>query len=77
MTGDEQDIDMVPDINMVADHTLPEDAFTEPASKPDPNSLTSILGAALNEIEEAGVREAHLLRGVIGKGAFDSLPARK
>ena len=69
--------DMVQDIDMIGD-MLPEDAGVEPrAAKPDPNALTSILGEALAEIEAARGREAHLLRGVIGKAAFDQLPARK
>jgi hypothetical protein len=67
MTGDEQNIDMV------GDDTLPEDA----APAPDPNALSSILGEAVADVESAGGREAHLLRGVIGRAAFDSLPARK
>jgi hypothetical protein len=70
----EQDIDMVGD-DMIGDDAL----VAEPARAPEPdaNSLPSILGAALAEIEADGGREANLLKGVIGKGAFDSLPARK
>ena len=47
------------------------------AVAPDPNALSSILGEAVADVEAAGGREAHLLRGVIGKAAFDQLPARK
>jgi hypothetical protein len=66
----EQDIDMV--------DTLPGDAGVElRAAEPDPNSLGAILSEAVADVENAGGREAHLLRGVIGKGAFDSLPTRK
>jgi hypothetical protein len=64
---DEQDIDILHTENM------PE----EEAARPDANSLGAILSEAIADVEAAGGREAHLLRGVIGKGAFDSLPARK
>jgi hypothetical protein len=68
----EQDIDMV-------DHDmLPEDAGVDlRAAEPDPNSLGAILSEAVADVEAAGGREAHLLRGVIGRATFDQLPARK
>ena len=81
MTGD--DIDMVPGIGMVGHDTLPEDAGDHAGvelrggDRPDPNSLGSILSSALDEINEAGGRDQHLLRSVIGKGAFDALPQRQ
>jgi hypothetical protein len=68
---------MIEDTYMIADDTLPGDAGAERASEPDPNALSSILGEAVADVEAAGGREAHLLRGVIGKSAFDQLPARK
>jgi hypothetical protein len=43
----------------------------------DPNALSSILDEAVADVDAAGGREAHLLRGVIGKTAFDQLPTRK
>jgi hypothetical protein len=72
------DDDMVPDIDMITDDALPDAAGVElRAAEPDPNSLGAILSEAVADVEAAGGREAHLLRGVIGKAAFDSLPARK
>jgi hypothetical protein len=66
------------DIDMVGHDMLPEDAGVDlRGERPDPNSLGSILSQAIADVESAGGREAHLLRGVIGKGAFDQLPARK
>jgi hypothetical protein len=65
------------DIDQVGHDMLPDDAAAEPASKPDPNSLGAILSEAVAEIDADGGREANLLKGVIGKQAFDSLPARK
>jgi hypothetical protein len=47
------------------------------ATRPDPNSLGAILSEAIADVEAAGGREAHLLRGIIGRAAFDSLPTRK
>jgi hypothetical protein len=47
----------------------------EPAPD-DPNSLHSVLGAALDDVDSAGGREHHLLRSVIGEKTFDLLPQR-
>jgi hypothetical protein len=65
---DEYDIDV---------EALPDDAVVETASEPDPHALKTILAAALDDIESAGGREAHLLRTTIGKTAFDMLPTRQ
>jgi hypothetical protein len=54
-----------------------DDAVVETAAEPGPNSLHSILSQAVADIEEAGGREADLLRTTIGKTAFDMLPTRK
>jgi hypothetical protein len=55
---------------------LPEIADHE-AAEPDPDALSSVLGAAIAEIEADGGREANLLKGVIGKAAFAQLPQRQ
>ena len=60
---DEHDIDAMPTID-----AMPEEA--EPARAPDPDALSSVLGAAIAEIDADGGREANLLTGVIGKAAF-------